>query len=119
MYEGQYLITKSQDPGVSVYSPWGSRGGDHAQFTVEIIQAEGATLVVDVFTKNSEDQGDGTTNMGTSGTLSAPGREPFDSSVGSMELVRFRFTAAATMDGTEGFVLFRMLPTAWYDATKA
>jgi len=45
-----------QKPGsVRVYTPWFPREADHLSSTLEVVQINGATIKVEVFTKHYED----------------------------------------------------------------
>lgn len=77
MFESQILIAGDSDgDSQMVYSPWFPRQGDYLLATVEVVQLTSAvTLETKVFTKNSEDTGDGTdVDAGTSISQSASGR---------------------------------------------
>ena len=124
MFEAQYLMTKSTE-GESVFSPWFPRQGDCIRATLDVIQLSNATLVVEVFTKNSEDTNDGDNadsgGTPTSITATGPGRSTQEwsrtvaTTIGLEELVRYKFTIKSE-DGSLAWVLFRMVPPAWFDA---
>jgi hypothetical protein len=108
MFEAQYLFSTD-----TVYSPWMSRGGDNLIATVDVagLDGTGAGVLVQLYEKNTEDNGDGTLN--TSGTITKTdaGRKSQEF-LGVKELVRFRFSNP----GSKGDrVLFRMLQTVWFD----
>ena len=125
MFDAQLLFVGG-DPitGIKVFSPWMPRRGDHMRATLEVAQIFGATIKVDVFTKNSEDTGDGTdadsvfaTNI-VSAAIGRTTQEWFSAgTVGLKEMIRYRYTVTGTT--TAHWVLFRMLPLVWFDAVKA
>lgn len=120
MFDAQMLITTGTD--YSVFSPWMPRGGDNLRATLEVVKrGSSATVTVRVFTKNSEDTGDGA-DADSAMTLAggAAGRYVAEwasnSSKGAKEMVRYKFTVSgAAADWT----LFRMLPATWFDAVQA
>lgn len=124
MFDSQILIAKSTS--YSVYSPWMSRGGDYLQATLNIVAIGGSpTLTVEVFTKNSEDSGDGEssgsqsitgTAVGVSSATWRSGAGGGGSSNATLEeLVRYRFT----ISGSAGdWVAFRMVSPVWFDAVQ-
>ena len=116
MFEGQILVCDG-DGSYSVFSPWFPRGGDNLLATLEVIERDTATLTVRVFTKNSEDSGDGD-DADSSVTISggAPGRTTEEWEGNLEELVRYKFTVAGT---TGKWTLFRMLPPVWFDDVEA
>src|SRR5262245_39615578 len=95
------------------YSPWFPRAADNAVFTAEVLQDTfgNGGIELEVFTKNTEDEGSGGSAVAT---LSALAGSFFEANViGLKELVRFGITFKASSAG-EGAV-FRMLPPTWYD----
>jgi hypothetical protein len=116
MFPAQYLF------GTSIaFGPWMRRQGDYLRYTFELIQNNVATLNVTVWTKNTEDVGDGLQISGTVTGLAAPGRTTLEVpngaiSVGMKELVRFRFDLGAAP--VDKWALFRVLPPVWFDAAK-
>ena len=121
MFEAQLLIQ-----GSTVFSPWFPRGGDNVTATLEVVEISSATLKVELFTKNSEDAGNGSNadSAGTpisisataTGRTSATWSQPTTSTVSIKEMVRYKFTVTGT--GTN-WVLFRMLPPVWFDSVEA
>ena len=63
MFEAQLLMVES-----TVFSPWFPRGGDGVRATLDVVKISGATIKVELFTKNSEDTGDGDNADTTAGT---------------------------------------------------
>lgn len=119
MFEAQILMK-----GCTVYSPWFPRQADSVRITAELIARSGATLKVELFTKNKEDVGDGT-NADSAGsptniTLSSAGRATTEwlsrSTIGLKEIVRFKFTVTGTYD--YDWALFRMLAPVWFDSVS-
>ena len=117
MFDAQVLFR-----GCIVFSPWYPRGGDNCRQTMEIVHVSGATLKVELFTKNKEDAGDGA-NADAAGTpvditSNTAGRTTQEwlsrSTIGLKELVRYKFTVT----GTNAFdwVLFRMLTPQWFNS---
>jgi hypothetical protein len=123
MFDAQILIAPSITSGdvFSVLGPWMPKGGDNVTIALESI-AESltslATFGVELYTKNSEDVGDGTVT-GTSiswikGTDTL-GVKTATSTGEVKELVRYRFTMddVATV---KDFFMFRMNPPVWTDS---
>lgn len=122
MFEAQILFGAA-DAGAAVYSPWFPRQGDNAVFTLDTIeiQGTGAQLSVQVFTKNSEDAGDGAVaddGMGSAVEIvrtlaDGPGRENNTWEGNLKEMVRYKFIMK---NSTDDWALFRMLPPVWFDS---
>lgn len=125
MFEAQSLMTDSL---VEVFTPWFPRGGDHARFTVDVVslgQAGGGIpeLTVRVWTKNSEDTGEGSNADATVSIVrTAVGRTTTEwlstNSTGLKELVRYKVAVANTADLGTVWVLFRMLQPVWFNAVR-
>jgi len=118
VFDGQLLFQSS-----TVYSPWFRRGGDHARFTLEVIEAGSASITVELYTKAADDAGDGTAlGAGTPlfSSVSAVGRTTAEflstANDGMKDLVRYEFTV--TGSGTN-WILFRMLDPVWFDSVVA
>ena len=119
MFQAQIL-----NGGDKVYSPWMARGGDALRATLEVVAVSGATIKIELWTKNSDEAGDGDDADSANGVNieeSTVGRKTEDwnkqvtSTVGIKELVRYKITVS----GTSGdWVLFRMLDPVWYDNVK-
>lgn len=118
MFQAQILVVGASS--TVIYSPWFPRQGDYLRATLEIAAISGATLEVEVFTKNAEQSTNGVdADTGTSISSNAVGRGTAEwgptGSTGLLELVRYKFTAS----GSSGnWVLFRMLSPVWFDAVK-
>lgn len=111
MFEAQMIPGASGD-GSKVLGPWIPREADNAIFTVELIAVDGGTLKVEVFTKNREDTGTPGTAFATiASSLSSPDIVSAETS-GLKELIRFKYTVT---NAESKWVLFRMLPTIWFD----
>lgn len=122
MFDSQLLFCGSVPAtGILVYSPWFPRKGDSLRATAELVQVNGGTLKVEVFSKNTEDTGDGTNaDAATNITLAATGRTTAEWTSGTAtlkELVRYRFKVTGTV--VSDWVLFRMLSPVWFDTVKA
>jgi hypothetical protein len=118
VFEAQYILTSSEDPGITIYSPWFPRRGDRIIYTIDIVDAIGAQITVKLFTKNSEDAGDGTDTTNAIGPTNTIGRSDSEFTSGLLELVRYQFVVTADSAGTLGWVAFRMLPPVWFDAAS-
>ena len=116
IYDAQYLFTSNMTIGFSVYSPWMARGGDQIMYVLDLVDAQGAKIRVDLLTKNTEDTGDGTV-VSTITATNTLGRTPKEYTTGLKELVRYKFTAIAD-EAAIGFVLFRMLSPVWWDTVS-
>ena len=90
--------------------------------TLDLISLTGnGRLKVQVFTKNTEDPGDGTdADAGVSIDTSTPGRttEKWEVGIspGLSELCRYKFSIVGGAAGDRAF--FRMLPPVWFDSVK-
>lgn len=126
MFDAQLLFCGSVPAtGIMMYSPWFPRQADHLRATLEVVQINGATIEIMVFTKNTEDGGDGTNADSAVGptniTANAVGRTTTEwyssGTIALKEMVRYRFevTGANVTD----WVLFRMLAPVWFSAVKA
>jgi hypothetical protein len=121
MFEAQLLIAKS-DETYSVYSPWFPKGGDNAEFAIDMIEIENPVPVdfkVEVLTKNTEDTGNGTAIATPSAITTTTGITKFglDAESTIKELVRYRYTVYTQDPATlpMAWWLFRMLAPVWYD----
>ncbi len=117
MFQGQYLWTDDTN-GESVFSPWMPRQADNVTMTLDLMQAMGAKLKVELIHKNLETSGDGTLVAATISLQGTPNEYTATAS-GVLELVRYKFTVDANVTETIGGVLFRMLDLLWYDTVKA
>ena len=124
MFDAQILIAGSSS--YSIYSPWFSRGGDNLRASAQILVGD-ANISVHVFTKNSEDVGNGMdVNSNVELSLTTPGstvvtaewgpNTTSGSAGGLEELVRYKYTVTGTA-GTSA--LFRMLSPVWFDTINA
>lgn len=126
MFEAQLLIGGDTGEDVrSVYSPWFARGGDYMIATVEVVQISAdITLETTVFTKNSEDTTDGAVvDAAIVIAQTAVGRmdDQWNATTGTglKELVRYRFTTTTGLEASSlQWVLFRVLPPVWFNATR-
>ena len=120
MFDSQLLIAK--DTTLTIFSPWFPRGGDNAIFSLDVIDVDGTpSLAVDIFTKNSEDTGEGAMtgiSFSMTGTTAGVTTTRLESTKtnGMLELVRYQFKLTAGNAGD--WILFRMLPTSWYDDVR-
>ena len=116
MFEAQLLYGTS-----TVYSPWFPRAGDYAIATIDVMDLSGASVQIDLYTKNEEDKGDGTKVDSTVNIrATSVGRHSAEwgpnGSDGILELVRYRIEVSTT---DTQWALFRMLDLVWFDAVKA
>jgi hypothetical protein len=125
MFDAQLLFCGSVPAtGIKVYSPWFPRQADHLRASLEVVQINGATIKVEVFTKNSEDGGDGADADSGGGSFistNVVGRTTTEwystGTIALLEMVRYRFTVTGAT--TAHWVLFRMLAPVWFNAVKA
>lgn len=109
--------------GTTVFSPWFPRQADLLRVTAECVAVLGATITIELYTKKSEDTGDGDpVDDGVSIVLDAQGRETAEwktvaEEVGVEQLLRFRYEVTGSEDYE--WVLFRLLPAVWFDALAA
>lgn len=116
MFQAQYLMTKESEGGRPVFSPWQQRGGDKIIYTIDIVEAVGATILVELFHKNSEDTGDGTSTGSSIGPTAVLDRTFKEFTGGLKELFRYKMTVFASTGGELGWVLSRMLPAVQFDS---
>ena len=109
----------------TVFSPWFPRQADMLRVTAELIALSGATtLLVELFTKNAEDPGNGNpVDEGVEIQLTSVGRSTIEwktvvSEEGVQQLLRCRYTVT-TGEETQAWALFRLLPACWFDAVSA
>jgi len=132
MQIGEKLLT-----GSDLFTPWFAREADNAIFTYETIKAgTGATLTVNVYTKNSEDTGEGA--LAATGTVTTTTSGSFTKLKvidGLEELVRFKITVTGNpivgellapdpcdmgssldVSGLEVvYVIYRFLQPSWFN----
>lgn len=132
MFDSQIVIAKGTD--YSLFGPWMSRGGDYLQATLNIVAVNGASgspkLTVKIYTKNSEDPGDGSDSSSSTtvkieesdvGVFSAiwrsgAGAGSSGANANLDELIRYHYT----ISGTSGhWLAFRMLSPVWFDSVQA
>lgn len=118
MFEAQYIMTKDADAGVTIYSPWFPRQGDQIRYTLDLVNADGATITVTLMHKNREDTGDGATTGSSIAATSSVGRSVVEFKTGLKEMVRYKFLVTAVIDGTVGWVAYRMLAPTWFDTVS-
>ena len=126
MFDAQLLFPGSVPAtGIKVFSPWFPRQADSLRVTLEVVQINGATIKVELFTKKAEDSGDGA-NADSGGTptnitASAAGRTTTEwlatGTITISELVRYRFTVTGA--DVSDWVLFRMLSPVWFNSVRA
>lgn len=118
MFDAQLLFPGASGATLSVYGPWFPKRGDSAVFTMEVVQVNSCKLTVDVFTKNSEDTGDGAAAGGSAITRSTVGRTSGERT-SLKELVRYKFTVTGQTPATTDWVLLRMVQPAWFNTVSA
>jgi|KBSSwiStaDraftv2_1062776.scaffolds.fasta_scaffold1872565_1 hypothetical protein len=97
------------------FTPWFPRVADNAIFTFQRIEdtLTGGGAVVEVFHKNAEDAGTGSSVTEFSSQLGST--DLYEAAcTGLKEMVRFRIMVK---DGT-GWIHFRFLPPTWYPTGK-
>ena len=113
MFESQILLK-----GATIYSPWFPRRGDNVRCTIDVSAISGATIQVNLFTKNTTDAGDGSdADAVTYITKNSTGRADNTWIGVTQEMCRYKFTV--TGSNNYDWVLFRMLPPLWFDSVKA
>ena len=106
--------------GTAVFSPWFPRQADMLRVMAECIALSGASVRIDLYTKNEEDTGDGSAvDDGVYLTLGSVGRSMAEwvttvGDPGVLQLLRFKYTV--TGEGSNDWSLFRLLPAVWFDA---
>lgn len=123
MFDAQILFPGAAGAPLSFFGPWGPRGGDNMRATVDVVGRVASQLTIRLFTKNTEDAGDGVdADAGTSIITSATGRATAEWTSGTatiLELVRYKYTVQSTGTGPGDWVLFRMLAPVWFDTVRA
>ncbi len=108
--------------GMTVFSPWFPRQADMLRVTAECVAVSGGAVEIQLYTKNTEDPGNGDpVDTGTVISLSSPGRSTVEwktvvSQEGVQQLLRFRYVVTGTE--TYHWILYRLLPAAWFDAVR-
>jgi hypothetical protein len=110
----------------TVYSPWFPRQADMLRVVAECVAINNATIVIDLYTKNSEDPGDGNpVDEDVSITMSGVGRSAATEwktvvdEKGVQQLLRFRYEVTGNGGHPTEWILFRLLPAVWFDAVSA
>ena len=90
--------------------------------TAECIALSGATLTISLYTKRSDEVGNGDpVDTGVSITLNATGKssptewKTVSGLDGVQQLLRFRYEVPAGGNNND-WILFRLLPAVWFDA---
>ena len=122
MIDAKLLATFDAQSGspVHVYGVWIPRKGDNARFTLEVVQNYFTDLTAEVFQKNYEDTGDGTTAGISVNFNEATGRQTMEL-LGCKELVRLKLSLqrGSSLPGEDvGLVLYRFLRPVWFEAVK-
>ena len=122
MIDAKLLATFDAQAGspMDVYGVWIPRKGDNARFTLEVAQNYFTDLTAEVFQKNYEDTGDGTTAGISVNFNQATGRQTMEL-LGCKEVVRFKLSLqrGSNLPGEDvGLVLFRFLQPVWFEAVK-
>ncbi len=110
----------------NIASPWLRVRGDFIRATVELIAASLIGVKVNLYTKNENQVGPGQSVDSTQAiTLSSPSRVTTEwgsnTGIGLKQLVRFVFSPYIATPPTpaNGWCVFRMLPSVWFDAVLA
>jgi hypothetical protein len=117
MHLGRQLLARPNAEEVSVFTDWIPRGGDRAVFTAELVTVIDAELTVEVFHKNGEETGPGTSAGTVVSSTSTLGLHPAE--IGSLkEMVRYKITVAGTNASALGAILYRLHPPTWFDVAR-
>lgn len=120
MIDAKILATRSDDTNVEVWSTWIPRRGDNVIFTMEIPANYGSYVVVDLYQKNYDETGDGSSASASMTFDQATGRQSV-TKLGAQELVRFKLTIQRGNDlgdSEVGWFLFRFLQPVWFESVK-
>jgi len=123
MIDAKILATYSKDEGGSpleVFGIWIPRKGDNCRFTIEVVSNYATDFTAEIYQKNYEDVGDGTTASVSVNFDQATGRQTMEL-LGAEELVRFQLTLVRGGDlkpEDVGIVMFRFLQPVWFEAVK-
>lgn len=116
MFEAQYIFG-----GDAVFSPWIRRGATNAQVRLDFIANSvetGSDLTVDVYEKNSEDPGDGSSAAGGSAITETVPNVYGTTFTGVKEWIRYRISYGSDAN-PDRYALFRMLPIVWFNDVGA
>ena len=126
MFDGQ-LVFPGPNPQVPyrLFGPWMTESPRLGMMTVDVGAISGPAVVeIELFTKNTEDAGDGTNADAMAATMivaNAIGRQTVEwfsaGNIALKELVRYRFSV--TGNAQTDWILFRMLSPVWFDSVKA
>ena len=115
MYEAQYLLGDDD-----VFTPWLDRQADNMAFAAELIAHNGTDTELEIFpyTKPANVPGPGTAMSLPRLSIEDDG---FATTIwsGFNELVRFRIKNGKTSPSDSDYLLFRLLPIAWFDSVSA
>ena len=112
MFQAQLLMG-----GSTIYGPWMERQADNISMTAEAVEISSATFKVELWTKNSEDTGDGSNaNATKSIERTTTGRSSLEYVGDLKEWVRYKYTVVGQ---STTWVLFRMLDPTWFDDVEA
>lgn len=109
MLLGQTVMAPTD--GMTLYGPWLPRQGNTFVATLQVIYTSGGafTMIVDVQTKNAEDNDTSPTSLGTmSGTAVGLTQKKFG---GCKELVRYKYSVTGT--SAAQWLHVRMNPPIW------
>lgn len=119
MFEAQLLIAEEgAGNDVEVFSPWFPRAGNNIRVIVDMVKRESIDLTVELYSKKSDETGNGAVVSGGSMTVSSEGRTIKEYS-GLEDMVRYRFELRGATGSGGDWVLFRMLSPVWFDAVEA
>lgn len=111
-----HTIIQADESETILFSPWLNRSADNAVFTYEEIQLGGSStqLEVKVYTKNTEETGDGSARSETFASVGSSSVKTARFN-GLEEMVRFRFRVHSGSIGETNFAIYRMLEPTWFD----
>jgi hypothetical protein len=113
-----YLPVPEGETATIVFSPWETRFADNIRVIVEVAAIYNASITIDLYEKNIDDIGDGTSKAGSISTASV-GRTAPQEWTAVKEMVRYKITVAwGGTAGSGGWVLFRLLDLVWFDTVK-
>lgn len=121
MIDAKILATYLDDNlGVEVWGVWIPRRGDNVILTIELPANYGSYVVAELYQKNYDEVGDGTSASASVTFDQTTGRQSL-TKLGAKEIVRFKLTIqrGGSLGSTEvGWFLCRLLEPVWFESVK-
>lgn len=119
MIDAKMLATFPTDQTLEVWGVWIPRRGDNVIFPLEVVANYATVLTAELFQKNYDESGNGTSASASTAFDETVGRQSI-TKLGAKELLRFRLTLARGVSASDdcGLVLFRFLQPVWFETVK-